>query len=255
MSKDVRKALMIAKGQVSSGYLPPGDPQREANLARHMEGSAAPPVMYHGTTRIKSWRSDPGPIDKFQGGRGHPDAPVAAYAAFDPEFAARFANYNPMEKPKNTLKEQGHVYPLHVRATNIFDIVNPKHRELVSLTRHPAKAEERHYKNLPDDKYPWDWHDLEHNTHKIKKAGFDSFYDYETNALSKGPPSGIGVFDPAQIKSAIGNNGTFDPSDPDITKAEGGEVKSRHPALSIPGFHVREEIHGTPIFTGGRNAN
>jgi hypothetical protein len=40
-----------------------------------------------------------------------------------------------------------------------------------------------------------------------------------------------------------------------IHKAEGGEVKSRHPALSIPGFHVREEIHGTPIFTGGRNAN
>ena len=40
-----------------------------------------------------------------------------------------------------------------------------------------------------------------------------------------------------------------------IAKAEGGEVKSRHPALSIPGFHVREEIHGIPIFTGGRNAN
>ena len=255
MSKDVRKALMIAKGQVSSGYLPPGHPEREANLARHMEGSAAPPVMYHGTTRIKSWRSDPGPIDKFQGDRGHPDAPVAAYAAFDPEFAARFANYDPMEKPKNTLKEQGHVYPLHVRATNIFDIANPKHRELVSLTRHPAKAEERHYKNLPDDKYPWDWHDLEHNTHKIKKAGFDSFYDYETNALSKAPPSGIGVFDPAQIKSATGNNGQYDPNEPEIDKAEGGDVKSRHPALSIPGFHVREEIHGTPIFTGGRNAN
>jgi len=51
MSKDVRKALMIAKGQVSSGYLPPGDPQRTANLARHMEGSAAPPVLYHGTSK------------------------------------------------------------------------------------------------------------------------------------------------------------------------------------------------------------
>jgi hypothetical protein len=149
---------------------------------------------------------------------------VAAYAAFDPEVAARFANYDPMEKPKNTLKEQGHIYPLHVRATNIFDIANPKHRELVSLTRYPAKAEERHYKNLPDDKYPWDWHDLEHNTHKIKKAGFDSFYDYETNALSKDPPSGIGVFDPAQIKSATGNNGQYDPSEPEINKAEGGEV-------------------------------
>jgi hypothetical protein len=30
------------------------------------------------------------------------------------------------------------------------------------------------------------------------------------------------VFDPKQIKSAIGNRGTYDPEDPDITKARGG---------------------------------
>ena len=58
MSKDARKALMIAKGQVSSGYLPPGDPQREANLARYMKGAnkqvfnkdKSPKTFYHGTT-------------------------------------------------------------------------------------------------------------------------------------------------------------------------------------------------------------
>ena len=32
------------------------------------------------------------------------------------------------------------------------------------------------------------------------------------------------VFHPTQIKSAIGNQGTFDPNDPDITKAGGGSV-------------------------------
>lgn len=32
------------------------------------------------------------------------------------------------------------------------------------------------------------------------------------------------VFDPTQVKSAIGNRGTFDPKDPDMTKAEGGAV-------------------------------
>jgi hypothetical protein len=40
-----------------------------------------------------------------------------------------------------------------------------------------------------------------------------------------------------------------------ITKAEGEKVKSRHPALSIPGVHIREEIHGTPTFTGDQYAN
>ena len=29
-----------------------------------------------------------------------------------------------------------------------------------------------------------------------------------------------------QLKSAIGNRGTYDPNDPDITKAEGGDVRS-----------------------------
>jgi hypothetical protein len=35
-----------------------------------------------------------------------------------------------------------------------------------------------------------------------------------------------GVFSPTQIKSAIGNRGSFDPNDPDITKAKGGPIKS-----------------------------
>ena len=34
----------------------------------------------------------------------------------------------------------------------------------------------------------------------------------------------MGVYDPSQVKTAIGNQGTFDPNDPDITKANGGEV-------------------------------
>lgn len=32
--------------------------------------------------------------------------------------------------------------------------------------------------------------------------------------------------------------------------ARGGTVTKKHPALSIPGVHIREEEHGQPIFTG-----
>jgi hypothetical protein len=35
------------------------------------------------------------------------------------------------------------------------------------------------------------------------------------------------VFDPTQIKSAIGNRGTYDPNDPDIRKARGGLAVKR----------------------------
>lgn len=34
------------------------------------------------------------------------------------------------------------------------------------------------------------------------------------------------MFDPKRIKSAIGNRGTYDPNDPDITKAQGGTVNA-----------------------------
>jgi hypothetical protein len=35
------------------------------------------------------------------------------------------------------------------------------------------------------------------------------------------------AFKPTQIKSAIGNRGTYDPNDPDISKARGGLAVKR----------------------------
>jgi hypothetical protein len=52
----------------------------------------------------------------------------------------------------------------------------------------------------------------------IKKLGFDSFY---SDDLAKN----IGVFKPEQIKSAIGNRGTFDPLEREVNKAKGGRVR------------------------------
>ena len=55
----------------------------------------------------------------------------------------------------------------------------------------------------------------------IKDMGHDSFYVNEgTDNLAKN----LGIFDPRKIKSAIGNRGTYDTTDPDITKAKGGIV-------------------------------
>ncbi|HQV23468.1 MAG TPA: hypothetical protein PLJ88_10305, partial [Agitococcus sp.] len=44
----------------------------------------------------------------------------------------------------------------------------------------------------------------------IKEAGFDSIFYTEQEVLT------VGLFDPTQIKSAIGNNGEFSPTNPDI---------------------------------------
>ena len=59
----------------------------------------------------------------------------------------------------------------------------------------------------------------------IKGSGFDSFYTNEDGYRN------IGVFDPTRIKSAIGNEGTFDPTNPIITKKDGGSVTVEDPVL------------------------
>ena len=55
----------------------------------------------------------------------------------------------------------------------------------------------------------------------LKKLGHDSIV-YSNGYEGEGD-SHI-LLDPHQIKSAIGNRGTYDPNDPDITKAKGGKV-------------------------------
>ena len=47
---------------------------------------------------------------------------------------------------------------------------------------------------------------------ELEKAGYDGIIDDMTNDMSQ-----IVAFYPTQIKSAIGNNGNYDPRDPDIT--------------------------------------
>jgi hypothetical protein len=208
----------------------PDDP----NLQNFYKGSAAPPVMYHGTNQLKvadqkavvpdsgMWRPIPEQergsvtIDKFTGTRGNPDAPVAGFAAFDPSFAKIFADMG--------VGEGQNIYPLRVRATSLFDIANPKHRKLVKVKKNPSKVKE--LKNVGGlrshlDEYPWDWHDIEYNTSNIKNAGFDSYLDYESNAL-KNPPTGIAVFDPGQFKSQFATK--FDYTDPLLGNAKGGAI-------------------------------
>ena len=66
------------------------------------------------------------------------------------------------------------------------------------------------------------------------------------------------AFHPEQIKSAVGNRGTFDPKETDIRKSEGGDVEKKknrrqkklHPALNIPGVHIRTAEAGEPFFHG-----
>lgn len=59
---------------------------------------------------------------------------------------------------------------------------------------------------------------------RLEKEGYDGIIFEGTAKI--GPIREIVAFRPEQIKSAIGNVGTFDPTNPVITKANGGEVSA-----------------------------
>ena len=189
-------------------YAKGGEVSREthdANLAKYLVESQIKHRVYHGTGDTQ--------IRKFKGHRG-----VAAHFGLDPKIANQFAEerHNDVEDLRRLGDIDPHeeagavVYPAYVQVKNIFDVRKPQHRKLIPELR-----------NVDDISFDH----LEDAIPEIKKHGFDSYYDFEFGHKTDKNPTGLAVFRPHQIKSAIGNRGTYDPKDPDITKAKGGRIK------------------------------
>jgi hypothetical protein len=209
----------------ASGLAEGGSVDRKKNLADFQAGNdpIVPHVMYHGTKY--------GNIGKFEGWRES-----AGHFAFTPEVASDFAKGHDTLPHEDTYfyKEGPQVYPVHISAKAVFDPRKEKHVRMIG--DHPGKM--------------WDWQDLENAIPAIKKAGFDSYLDFEHGIQGFGEkpePSGIAVFHPHQIKSATGNNGNFDPNDPDITKGEGGSVDNQekygHIIAATKGDAFNQQTH------------
>jgi len=225
--------------------IPHGDPQRDENLARHMEGSVTPPVLYHGTTapNIKSFNvRSRGP--KLMDGLGaHFGSVKAAHDRLKQNVGENVENANvmpihvaiknpPVKKDGSFMNESELQGFLSRVATNI-GIPKSEHRGLAVY----GGIKPHVYTKLKDE---------------LIRRGHDGLA-YINSHEDRGSPSFVAFHQP-QIKSATGNNGHFDPTNSDITKADGGPVEPAiHPARLIPGVHIREEDYGQPVFTGARH--
>jgi hypothetical protein len=99
------------------------------------------------------------------------------------------------EEIKNKLESGQNIMPLYVRAENPFDYENPKHIKAIDLS--PQEIE---------DVEAGDWTTIEDTQiqESIRNAGFDGFYVKERGKKN------LAVYNPNQLKSAIGNRGTYD---------------------------------------------
>ena len=122
---------------------------------------------------------------------------------------------------KQQLASRANVMPLYVRAENPFDFQNESHRKKVIKSvidtdpdfYEPTTVNGRSRRAiLRDNLAKGEWQTIESASVQdaIKSLGFDSFYQMENDNKN------LAVYDPNQIKSAIGNVGTFARDNNDI---------------------------------------
>lgn len=91
----------------------------------------------------------------------------------------------------------------------------------------------------------------QHNIHKtIRNSGFDGIIAHRPDGTKE-----YVAFKPEQVKSATGNRGTFDPTHPDMTFADGGAANAEmfqgiHPDLQNEEGKPMDLYHGTPVEGG-----
>ena len=215
-----RKALLIAK-QVA-----PED--RKANLAAFMEGNhpLVPQVLYHGTDRdVRSFDAKAKP--NFDSGSTPDDSDTGWYSkGFYLTPSRRVASF--YADPQNKNRAGANVMPVHLSMKNPYVLNVPEYdsgalnmdKELDKLGAPKRKG--------------FTWRLPSEQTAFLKSKGYDGVI-----MMRDGVPHEYIAHDPNQIKSAIGNQGTYNLNDNDITKADGGDVEP----TDETGF---DAWHGTP---------
>jgi hypothetical protein len=180
-----------------------------------VDESGNPLRLYHGTA------------DDFSEFRhGHPNKKDAGWLGRGFYFtnSPAMANSYAMLKPGKA----ENVMPVHLSLKNPF-YATMEHKTALKNA-------------LMDDPYA-----AEEFRNKLMEAGHDGvILDYGT----KDNVREYVAFDPTQIKSATGNKGTFDPSKPDITKRDGGEVDDDGITAYHGSPHDFEQFDTSKIGTG-----
>jgi hypothetical protein len=196
--------------------------ERDANLAKMLAESKVKNRLYHGTTK------DVKKFDQSQAGKktGNLTTALGTFLSDSPKEASRYAT--------DWGAEGGNVMPVFAQIKNPYEM---PYREFDNLAmgawnrrmndpdydpnsvvkvgdmeaqRRAAEAINKHEADALQD--------VINRRNELMSEGYDSVI------VKIGGNNEVIVFDPTQIKSAIGNRGTYDITDADITKASGGSV-------------------------------
>jgi hypothetical protein len=197
-----RKAQAIWNAEQMAKQVPG---KKKGGLEKFLEPSKVKQRMFHGTNKD---------IQEFKPA----GASNAVFLAHGPDEAHHFAHI----KARDTEGEGKNIMPVYAQVRNAFDYENPEHMKALREYSKKHRYTDRGIANSVGSVGVGNWEEIERKVVQdaIKHLGHDAFY------VKEGISKNLGVYDPRKIKSAIGNRGTYDPNDPDITKADGGEVST-----------------------------
>jgi hypothetical protein len=183
--------------------------EREANKAKFLEGTKVvdyngkPITMYHHTTDFQGDAFNPALAQqKDQGYHGQ----GMYFGADDYLKRSAFGKHS----SGNVYGEEGfqegsQVMPVHL------SIKNPKYVDVTEQSLH----------GMPIEKLKEMGHD------GVIVTRDDSFKNVMGRTIPRQKVYNAVAFEPTQVKSAIGNTGTYNPRDPSLTKKKGGKVKKK----------------------------
>jgi hypothetical protein len=251
-----RRQQATANAEAMANKKAKGGSAKDKALKAFMKGTKAKERLYHGTGNLESLTA----FDPASTGKGVDQLGSGFYLSNDPEEASGYAgNFHSHTGEKNPSPG---VIPAHVAIRNPIKLgkkANSLSDARVNLTHAQIKQIMEHVPNLRDPERSPLYNHVDtsrgvtpHMINDIAKLYTgnalhalenDMFYDNPTayrTALNKvlgydGVVKDFGngrkhyvAWFPNQIKSAIGNRGNYDPNNPDLTMAQGGNV-SKNP--------------------------
>jgi hypothetical protein len=252
----------LAKHQ--ENYIPHDDPRRGESLAEFHKDAhpdlknpdGSPKVFYHGTRAI---------FDKTDPNEG--DDERRDFQEFDTKSSEMGSHFGPQEQGNyftgSKPEQRGHMYPVHLNIKNpirLQDNGSFSPRRVMAQLPEGMVEEASAYSNpqeVVQNALKEHGHDgivylnrREGLNDYGKRPSPENLSHLGDDAFKKIYPEAQDsyiAFDPEQIKSASGNQGTFDPSKPRMNEARGGFI---HPVRAISGFHIDTGKVGQPMFTG-----
>lgn len=210
LGQAVPKAKAAAPTQRANSVTKTAEFKRWFGASEVVDENGEPLVMYHGTSQ--------------DFGEFKPGASGAIFVTKNPVVASVFSQMSGQ-------KDGGapSIMPVYVRAENAFDFQNREHvakvaDEIGRNGERPAWAKtakewaQWHAELLPLGEFSTIENPVVQAA--IKQAGFDAFYVKEAGAKN------LAVYDSAQLKSAIGNDGGFDPKNKDVRRSGDGTTKN-----------------------------